>query len=397
MKFFIPYDITFQSTNVSENETETGDAYIPYNKIAGVNTGSIRKYGRYIYSALTLMYPIVRYIWEDLIADDTHLVDLHNGTETYPIGGVINVAITDNVTTVYVRSQEKYYIAKATGTFDFMIEDPTNPAHFNLVASPAPYRNEVHAPVGTTDTLYWGYEGVANKYGSLDDSIGTQTTKFGADLIQTFDVNAANALAAFFLDGTEAQLDVYDMVNPASPLLVDTQILNLVDTSLLYNYERVCTISPRYKPTVIFTFQARYTMRLTLTIRNTLTSPKCGAIKVGQMDDLGQTLDKVSISTKSYNTVEQRSNGEYVWNKDEKESNKVFILRYNLKFDTTAVDAMSQKVKSIIDKQVVLLGDDGDSAGFSTLINYGAIKNASVDLESNNSKSNGTVEIENFI
>ena len=398
MKFFLPKDLTYLNINVAENETETGGTYTDFNVMLGVNEGAVRKYGQNIYEALTTIYPLCHYIWEDLIYTDRHAKVPSTGQEIYPTNGQILIPITNGVTIVYVRSNNTFYKAKVTATVDFMTESITSPSNFDAVtATPAPYRYNPNFPVGETDTLFWGYNGVANKYRALDRAVGTQTVKSGAGpLTMSFSVNSINAISFFYLDATSIEVKVYDTIDPNNPVLFYDKTVDLTDTSHLNTYEKVCTIPERYGVSSTFDFDARYSMRVDITISKISGDPKVGAIKAGLLDYLGQTLDGVSLGGKSYNTSEQRPNGEVVWNKDNKESNKVKTLGYNVKVDTGTFDAVANMVSSILDKEVVLLGDDGDPEGFTTLNSYGAITGHSGELTSNNTKSKLSISIENF-
>lgn len=397
MKFFLPKDLTFQATNVAENEADDGTTYVDYSVALGYNKGTIRKYGINLYEALTTMYPLAHYIWEDMITTDKHAVNLHTGVEIYPTDGQILIPVTNGVTVVYVRSNASYYIAKVTATVDFMAESMVSPSNFNLIAAPAPYRHDQNYPVGETDTLFWGYVGVANRYRALDRAVGTQTVKYGSNTYTcSFDVNSANSVTLFNVYATSITCTVYDIINPLSPAQIFTETADLTDTTHLNNYEKVCTIPHRLDNSGAFTFTARYAMRISLSVTHTGGNPGVGAIKIGLLDHLGETMDGVDVGGKSYNQSEQRPNGEVVWNKDNKESNKVQTLRYNVKLDTATFDSTMDLVKLILDKEVVLLGDDGDPAGYRTLRNYGAITGHSGYLQSNNTKSKLSIDIENF-
>lgn len=396
MKYFLPVALTYNSTNVSENETETGGTYTVYSETAGHNLGQQVKYGTEIFTALAADYPLARYIWEDLVSANKYAYDLWNKVALYPTAGVLNIAITSGVTVVYVRSNNSYYVAKTTGTVNFMGEPISSPRNFDIVtASPPPYRHTYNYPVSREDTLYWGYDGVANRYRALDSTIGTQTIKYGSTTFTaSFLVNAVSAVSLFQVLGESVSVNVYDVIDPMSPILLYSTAVSLVDTSELDTYEKVCTMSPSYTPTALIEFPSRYALRIDITITKAAGGAGCGAIKIGRLENLGKALDGVDVNLKSFNQVDQLPNGEFVWNKDNSELNKTTVLRYNLKIDTPSFDSIVRRLKTITDKEVVLLGDDGDE--YTVLVNYGAIRGASGTLYSNSTKSNATLEIENF-
>lgn len=398
MKYFLPKPLTYVSTNVAENEAEDGSTYVDYNALLGYNKGTVRKFGENIYEALVTMYPLAHYVWEDVILTDKHAINLTTQAEQYPDGtNKVLVSIVTGVTVVFVRSNGNYYIAKTTATVDFMVESILTPANFNLIAAPAPYRNTYNTPVGESDTLYWGYNGVANKYRCLDRAIGTQTTKNGAgSLTMSLSCFACNAISLFGVKAASVTITVWDLAVPASPTQLFTTTISLLDTFLLDTYEKVCTLSVPLDNTASAFFVSRYAQRIDLVFSG-VDGPSVGAVKVGMLEYLGETLDGVDVGVKSYNTSEQRPNGEIVWNKDNKETNKVNTLRYNVKMETANFDATVHHIKTITDREVVLLGDDGDPAGYRTLLSYGAIKRTSGNLRSNDTKSSASIEIENFV
>lgn len=397
MKFFLPKTVSYISTNVAENEAEDGSTYTVYNPLLGYNLGHIVKNGEAIYEALTTIYPLAHYVWEDAVITDIHVLNLHTQADKYPVGGVLNVDIVSGVTVFYIRTSGKWYLAKSTGTFDMMLENPTTPAHFDQITTlPVLYRKDYLPPVGTEDTLYWGYNGVANRYRALDRAIGTQTTKFGASLTMSMAANACNALSLFNVYAQTVLISVYDNSIPLTPVLLYTTTLDMVGVSALDTYEKVCTVPATLETASTVFFQARYAQRIDLTFSG-VDNPSVGAVKMGLLDYLGVTMDGVDVGIKSYNSMEQRANGDIVWNKDNLETNKVNTLRYNVKLDTVVFDPTALKLKLITDKEVVLLGDDGDPAGYTTLHSYGAIKSADTTLRSNDTKSIASISIENFV
>ena len=65
--------------------------------------------------------------------------------------------------------------------------------------------------------------------------------------------------------------------------------------------------------------------------------------------------------------------------------------------ETMKFDDMVSRLKSILDKEVVLIGDDSDEVIYRTTINYGAITDNSAELSSSSSNSKMSLTIENFI
>ena len=390
MKYYLPKDMTLTDTNVDVTKDESGVAYNVYDKTEAYNKGTVVKYGTNVYTSLTDIYKLVSFIWEDEVIGSNYCYDMKNDVVfTTPTA----VPIVINVTTVYVRSQDKYYIANKTATVDFTTESYLSPADFTEVDATVKYRNEYNLPSGIENTLYWGYDGSINSEKVFDSSIGTQTENTDS-IYYKFTANAISGITILYVDATEIEVKVVDNITLDT---VTDQTVDLKDTSRLNTYEKVCTMNWKYTRKAFVQFQARYSQTIEIWIRNTGLTAKVGAIKAGLVDSLGRTVDNVAVSNKSYNEVEQRDDGSYVWNKDEKETNKVFIIGYNMLVKTTSFDTMVENMKEITDKEVVLIGDDSDETIFRTTINYGAITDSSADLNSNATNSNLSVTIENFV
>jgi hypothetical protein len=391
MKFYLPKEITVTSTNVSSTQDENGVQYNQYDHKQGYPKGYLVQSGNYLYEAFTDIYPLAKYRWEDIIFDKRYGIDLHNKTN---ISDPTAVPIVEDETVVYVQSNQKYYIAKTTGTVNFMTEDYISPANFTeITTTPVPYRYEYNEPAETKNTLFWRYVSATNYHKVFDRVIGTQTRK--QDLIEyTFTAIATSGISFFNINAEELYIKVVDNITTDT---VYEETINLIDTSHLDNYEKVCTVPWLYYKNKTTLYPARASQTITVRISTTSGTVGIGAIKAGLIDYIGKTLDGVSVNNKSYNEVEQRDNGEKIWNPDNKETNVVYEIRYNLLIDTPTFDSMLNKIKSITDKEVVLIGDDNDEIQFQTTVNYGAIINSDGSLTAHRNKSNLSIAIENFI
>ena len=392
MKYFFPIDPTITASNIADNEDENGNNYIDYDIVMGYNKGVQRKQNNKIYESVTTIYPLAHYLWENLIIGSEYAVNLHTQTE---VVDPTVVPIVQNVTVVYVRSNNTYYIAKTTGNVDFTSEDIQNPSNFNEITdTPPPYRHEYDEPLNTTgSSLYWKYISVSNKQRPFDRAMSSQAEKVD-EITYTFEVDSVSALAVFNTNATEINIVVVDNLSMTE---IYNSTMEMSDTSHLDNYEKVCTQEPKQKENAVFQFDSSYSSTIELTIAKTGSNAKAGVIKMGLVETLGTTLDGVPVDTKSYNESGQRDNGEYVWNPNDLETNKVFVLSYNMLWCTGTFDSNTGKLKEITDKEIILLGDDGDPEGFTTLTNYGAITDTNSNLMSNSSHSEGSLTIENFI
>jgi len=144
-----------------------------FNKNSNYVLGAIRKYGNNKYIALDDIPQTVHHVWNDTDPMDIYGFDLYENSK---IPNPKNVYIQSGITLVYVMSSKKYFRAKHTGYIDYTIQTESSTYFDNLGTNPIPlYRTKLDYPNGKKDTLFWGYEGVLNRYIMLDEIINKQT------------------------------------------------------------------------------------------------------------------------------------------------------------------------------------------------------------------------------
>ena len=390
MKFYIPQDTPILDSNIAYNADKDGNLYTTHNVLSPYNKGTQVYYEDMLFTSFTDIYPLAHFIWEDTIFSLRYAFDLHND-EVFATPTA--VPIVADVTVVYVRSVNKWYKAKTTATINFMTEDYVSPANFNEITGVVPYRIAYNYPAENTNTLFWRFDGYANRANAFDNGIGTQT-EYLEQIYFKLHTENTNYISLFYLDAETVRIKITDGVGG---ITTDTTI-NLIDTSHLDNYEKVCTVRWLYKQYATLAYRNMGTQTIEVWVTPSPTAyAKIGAIKAGFIDYLGKTLDGAEVSHKSYNEVSQRTNGTYVFNAENKESNTTAIIRYEMTVETPVFDMMVNKLKSIVDKVVVLIGDNDDSIQYSTTLNYGAVTNTSGVLKTHWEHSSLALTIENFI
>lgn len=392
MKFYLPKDLVISDSNIAYNEDENGILYTDYNKMNGYNKGIKVYYNGNLYTSLTTIYPMVNYIWEDLIVTDKYAFDVLNENRFATPSAVPCIS---GVTVVYVRSLDSYYKAKTTGNINFTIENPVTPANFDKITTAIiPYNYDFSKPYERENTLFWKYDGQANRNKAFDGALNTQT-QYSEFIYFKLDNPVVNAISLFNLSSQTVRVKVTDI---ASAAILSDETISTLDTSHITNYTLYCTNRAIQKKNIIVEkIPMRYGAKMEIWINYPASDAKVGAVKAGIIDYLGKTIDGVDVANKSYNQLTQRSNGEYVWNIDDVDLNKSLSFRYNIAIETFTFDTMVNKLKNITDKEVILIGDDTDETFFTSLINYGAIKSSNGYLKSNDDYSTLSLEIENFI
>jgi hypothetical protein len=395
MQFFLPVAENIQTTgtNILQNEDEDGNEYSIFDVTMGYNKDFIIIYGTNIYRSSKTQYPLAHYTWKNLVVGSEYATNLHTQTDIYPdVSEELWIDIVDNVTVVYVESNSTYYIANKDATVDFMAESIGSPANFNEITAPPPYRKEYNYPEGFGSTLYWEYVSVSNRQKAFDKAVGSQTEKED-EITYRFLQNSISSIIFLNVEASEIEVQVTDLITST---VYPLQTRDMIDTSHLDTYEKVCTQLPVQLQTATFKFGSAYSMQIDVAIKNPSSVAKVGVIKFGLLEDIGMTLDDVEVGNRSYNESGIRENGEYVWNPTDKESNKTSIINYDIMYDTLLFDAVDRKIKQITDKDIVLLGDERDEDAFTTLQSYCVVTSSGATLSSKSQKSHASLAVETF-
>jgi len=408
VKYFIPEAITITDSSIAENTDVEGTAHDAWSKTAEYSKDKTIAHNGELFTAFTNIYPLATYSWNDVSNTATPIViKLDDASSVTPTA----VPCVKDTTVVYVidswqdtggEAIDKFFLfTGTTGNVDFTTIDPSNPANFEEIKN---YRVEYQEPIASENSIYWEYLGATNRNKVTDKSYNSQSVATSeTEAWWEFEIKNPDKITLFNLEAISAKIIVYD------PLLYDpdTEIgtyfyLNtidpLLDTSGIINWRTLV----RY--TNIYTKNADWTIPFTsgtYTVRVYLyaTSPqdlKLGEILAGANEDYGLTVDGLPIQVKSSGKIIEKPNGDIVF-EDEGDISKVYtIFNFSVLFDSDTLDSTLDKSSQLINRRIVVFGENTDEEKYRSLVVYGFTRDASPDFKSNNTKSYIKLQVQRF-
>jgi len=403
LKFYIPEDITIIDSSITEHTDVDDTVYDVWSKTAEYPKDKIVSHDGELFSAFTNIYPLATYSWNDPSNTLTAIV-IKLSDETTETPTV--VPCVQDVTVVYVIDSwqdvadpkdavGKYFLyIGITGNVDFTSIDPSSPANFELIIN---YRHEYQEPIAGQNSIYWEFLEATNRTKVVDKSYNSQSVdESSIEAWWEFEITDPDKVTLFNIETITAKIIVYttDINDPFYENTTDT----LLDTTSIVNWRTLV----RYKN--IFTKNADWTIPFTsgtFKVRVYLLSPdpidlKLGEILVGQTVDFGKTVDGIPIQVKSSGKITERENGDVIF-EDEGDISKVYTLfDFVISFDSFALDSFVDKCSGLINRRIVVFGENKDEAQYRSLIVYGFSRNASPSFRSNNTKSEIKLQIQRF-
>lgn len=382
MKYYTPFSIEITDSDIGEYENADGTINMPWSRSEQIDgPGVIRQYDNKIYKSLSAIKPLVTYIWQD--ADPLNKYNITTLTDTTDDGTA--VPIVNAVTTVYVVSQDKYYIAKTTGTIDFTGEDYDSPADFNPVTDNS-LRHEYYIP--EIGSLKWSYQGVSNRTASVSQAINRFSTKNATSFYQEFIVSGADAITLY---NVKADSIVFEARKTSDNTLLDTQTIDGVELGFTSfrewfdssyedpNYDTKVVVKPDY--------YIVDPVKIRITATNAVENPQIGEILPGRIKDGGETQDGVNNPTQTDSEIRENIAGELVIDGEGDASRVWRAMSIKSLIDTAAYDLYSKATEDIINKRVIVIGENTDSPQYRSLILYALAQEATPTLQSNADKS----------
>jgi hypothetical protein len=392
MKHFAPLDITLTDSSIAEDEGINGTIY-PFVLIEAYDEGVQRYYGTRLWEARADINPLANFEWKDIDPLDSYATNLHTQTvEADP--SAVSVIVG---TKVYEHSTKKYYSSLAIATVDFTAGDLANPAKFTDLGTTASYRYLYKIP--EENSIYWKDLGATNRNKCVDKAVNSQSEQTGTEMWFEFEVKNIDKVILFNLDAKSSTIILYDpLVGIGSPVYEDTKD-DLLNTTSIINWRTLSQYEPILISNVDWTlpfFSGTLTVRIIL--ENTVSSLlKLGEILVGQNQQLGLTLDGVPITIKSSGKITQQENGDIVF-EDEGDITKVYrVFNFVVLFDSVALDTTLDQCDAMINKRIVVFGENTDEEQYRSLIVYGFSRDASPAFKSNATKSDIKFQVQRLL
>jgi len=401
MKFYIPEDIVITDSSIVQHTDIEGTVYDVWSKTAEYPEDKTISNNGELYLSRTNIYPLATYSWNDASNTSTAIViQLDDGTLETPTA----VPCVQDETVVYVIDSwqdtggdaiGKYFLyTGATGDVDFTTVDPSNPSNFSQILN---YRHEYQEPEVGKSSIYWKYLGATNRNKVIDKSYNSQSIALNTtEAWWEFEMDNPDKITLFNLEAITAKIIIYttDINDPFYENTTDTllDLSNIVNWRTLVRYRNIYTKNADW--TIPFT-SGTYKVRVYLQAP-TAQDLKLGEILVGQTVDFGLTLDRVPIQVKSAGKIIERDNGDVVF-EDEGDISKIYtIFDFNVKFDSDTLDATLDKCSALINRRVVVFGENTDEEKYRSLVVYGFSRDASPEFASNNTKSGIKLQIQRF-
>lgn len=402
MKYFIPRTVSISDSSISANTDDNGTAYSSWDRTVNYQKDTIVAYGGTLVKAFTNIYPLATYTWNDSSQLETpKVIRLSDNATIDPT----TVPCVKDVTVVYVVDTWKdgadtvvgkyFQFTGTTGNIDFTAINPVSPANFTEILN---YRYEDHEPLMGQNSLFWEYLQYTNRAKPTDKSMSSQSVvENTTEEWWEFETNNPDRVSLFNIEAEQARIIVYttDINNP----LYDNTTENLYDYSSIINWRTLVRYIPIYKKNVFWSLPfitGTVKIRVYL-ISSVATTLRLGEILEGEIGELAITEDGIALQIKSSGIITERPNGEVVF-EDEGDQTKVYTTTdFNLVYNSDELDSVTDKCSEIINRRIVIYGENTDSIRFQTLVIYGFIRDASPTFDSNMNKSNLKIKVQRFI
>ena len=400
MKYFIPRDVVITDSSIPENTDVDGNVY-PEWEVKSYMKDAIVGYKGSLYKAYTNIYPLATYSWNDISSSITaEIIRLIDNVQITPTA----VPCIKDVTVVYIidtwTSGRETVIGKyfqyigTTGDVDFTTIHPdTHTTHFKEINN---YTNEINIP--NEQSLYWKYLGKTNRNRAADKSYNQQSiAKETTEAWWEFEALTPDRIVLFNIQAKTAKVTIYE--NDINDPVYEYTIADLIDTTSIINWRTLVRYRNVFAKTANWDvpfLTGRYTVRITLSNPSPIDL-KLGEILYGYKNEIGLTLDGIPTQLKSSAQITEKENGE-IFFQDEGNKAKVYaIFNFSLVYDSIKYDMIMDKCTELINRRVVVIGENSDKPQFRNLTIYGFIRDASPSLTTNATKSDIQIQIQRFI
>lgn len=357
-----------------------------FNNVLGVPIDEVRRYNNRDYKALTNIYPLATYSWNDPQSGTTPMcIRLSDKASMTPTA----VPCISNQTIVYVidsykdtavpkAAVGKYFMFTGTsGNIDFTAMNPLSPSQFTQVVN---FRYTDIYP--DTNSLYWEDLGAVNSLKLLDGVVANATiSPVQASMTYEFIFDTVVNAAAFFGMANAQSVTVTQYRwNPLTSLY---DIQTFTDTLLLKSLDGVYD-SYTWHFTPVGQLKDRVLVRLPIWTKTKLVVtwegnyPAVGECIFARLLTVGDTLDRPTGTRKTFAQTQLSADGKrtvkrYNTIKDE--------ISYRVAVPTQLADSTIKMIGLLLEANLLIVGDE--SGQFTTLINYGYISDLPFEIASN--------------
>lgn len=296
-------DLIYETTNLSEDSTPNWSA------TAGYAVDTIRQLNKKLYQSLGVIDALCEYVHDDSDPLRTHYTYVAL-TDTEVIDNTA-VSCQLNVTVVYDKDSAAYYLFdKTVGCTDlgggywsvnFTTQLVDSPVNFSETA--VPHRHEVYNPEETP--IKWLDMGYTNKYKCLDQSLSSQTIKFG-DLSMSFIQNKVNEI--YFLNVSASEISVVvTTTDTLTEIYNETIVMYDKNGGTFFNWVFSDFI---YKKKLALEMPSAFEVKIDITIKALDGFARVGLVGIGRTNYIGATLYGAGIGMLDFSKKAVNTNGE---------------------------------------------------------------------------------------
>lgn len=365
-----------------------------FNNILAVPQGEERLYGDFIYEANTNLYPLAKYSWNDYSVPAEGIVTILADKSIVPDSTA--VPVLQNVTTVYIADSSEetiigdYYLyIGADGDIDFTTVNPTNPSNWEKVKN-----LRFYDVIPSENSIYWKYIDIKNSLRHMDGTIWNQTIADEGDSIitnyYTFN-DYVNTIAFFNMECTSIEITVRQESD--NSILMEKQVVSLRDyQGIASAYDWFFEPTVIGKDTALVKIPIYRDIIIQIDYINTYSPPKVGETVFVRAKNTGKTGNKPQGRKKKFDIVTIDKDGK---KSVQKSRTMIDEINYEVWIETNSLDRKIKEWERLINDDILIIGDE--TGKFTTLINYGYIKDMPYEIDSNTTHNKYSIKITTLI
>lgn len=235
-----------------------------------------------------------------------------------------------------------------------------------------------------TSPANWAAVGVSNYFAMFDEKVGTQTTNANTISIEIEVTGLVNSVAIINAVGKTARFEAWD----ANDVKIMDTTISLYDYGVADWYEYFFK-EPEYKDRFVsFSVPTFGAGRGKLTLDNTGSIAKLGALIYGNQYTIGQTQSGLAVGIKDYSIKETDGFGNYII-VERAFSDKIGA---DVVIETNKVQVVKKTLTTYRSRPLIWVGD----ADVEPSITYGYYRDFNINL-TNHGLSDCTIQIEGLV
>lgn len=384
MKICMIEEVVLTNSNIPENYGIDGTIY-PFVLTDGYAEGIQRYYNNRLWTTLALINPLANYEFFDIDPLRAYLMNLHTQMAASPM--IVTLALDE---IIYFHSTKKYYKSLVAESMTFSVGMTIDPLKLEDLGTNAEYRYTYDIPV--TGSTKWKDKGSTNRNRCVDKAFNKKSI-YPNEINVTFVTKNIDVVTLFNVDANTAQIIV---TNKNSTVILNNT-LDLLDTSSIINWRTRSRYVRITKKTVQWNIPfAVGEVTIQIILKTPSADVELGEILPGSIINLATTLTKVPSRIKSKGKIVEQPNGDVIL-LDEGDPTKVYkTFSFNLLFPVKSYDTFMRHLGFIINRRVVVFGENIDEPQYQTLIIYALAREATPDFDEKEDQNLASIEFETF-